>query len=212
MGSFSANFKKRIKKKVFRKSKEILPEKAVLAIQRERLEGGGPGRFSQDSYASVNSFSVVSAVYNVEKYLDEYLENMLNQTIKKDRLQLVLVDDGSTDGTAAKIADWVARYPDLIKYIRKENGGQASARNVGLDYATGDWVTFIDPDDFVSRSYFEEVDKAIVAYPDLRFITCRIVFFNETKGEYFDNHPLRSEFDSEASFYNVDDDYMPITL
>ncbi len=212
MGSFSANFKKKIKKKVFRKSKEILPEKAVLAIQRERLEGGGPSRFSQDSYASANSFSVVSAVYNVEKYLDEYLENMLNQTIKKDQLQLVLVDDGSTDGTAAKIAEWVARYPDLIKYIRKENGGQASARNVGLDYATGDWVTFIDPDDFVSRSYFEEVDKAIVAYPDLRFITCRIVFFNETKGEYFDNHPLRSEFDSEVSLYNVDDDYMPITL
>lgn len=212
MGSFSASFKKKIKKKVFRKSKEILPEKAVLAIQRERLEGGGSGRFSQDSYASANSFSVVSAVYNVEKYLDEYLENMLNQTIKKDQLQLVLVDDGSTDGTAAKIADWVARYPDLIKYVRKENGGQASARNVGLDYATGDWVTFIDPDDFVSRSYFEEVDKAIVAYPDLRFITCRIVFFNETKGEYFDNHPLRSEFDKEISLFNVDDDHMPISL
>ena len=212
MGPFSTSFKKKIKKQIFRKGKEILPEKAVLAIQRERLEGGGPSRFSQDSYASANLFSVVSAVYNVEKYLDEYLENMLNQTIKKDRLQLVLVDDGSTDGTAKKIAEWVARYPDLIKYVHKENGGQASARNVGLDYATGDWVTFIDPDDFVSRSYFEEVDKAIVAYPDLRFITCRIVFFNEAKGEYFDNHPLRSEFDNEISLYNVDDDYMPITL
>ena len=151
MGSFSASVKKKIKKSVFRKGKEILPEKAVLAIQRERLEGGASSRYSQDSYSSVNSFSVISAVYNVEKYLDDYLESMIGQTIKKSNLQLVLVDDGSTDGTAAKIADWMSRYPDLIRYVRKENGGQASARNVGLDHATGDWITFIDPDDFVSR-------------------------------------------------------------
>lgn len=207
-----ASLKKTIKKKVFRKTKDILPEKAVLSIQRERLEGGGSHRFSPDSYSPAHSFSVVSAVYNVAKYLDDFLNNMIGQTIRKENLQLVLVDDGSTDGSAEKIADWMTRYPNLITYVRKENGGQASARNLGIDHATGDWVTFIDPDDYVSRSYFEEVDKTISVYPDLRFVTCRIVFFNESKGEYIDNHPLRTEFNKDIALYNVNDDYMPITL
>lgn len=207
-----ASLKKTIKKKVFRKTKDILPEKAVLSIQRERLEGGGSHHFSPDSYSPTHSFSVVSAVYNVAKYLDDFLSNMVSQTIRKDSLQLVLVDDGSTDESAEKIADWMARYPNLITYVRKENGGQASARNLGIDHATGEWVTFVDPDDYVSRSYFEEVDKTISAYPDLRFITCRIVFFNESKGEYIDNHALRSEFNKDIALYNVNDDYMPITL
>lgn len=207
-----ASLKKTIKKKVFRKTKDILPEKAVLSIQRERLEGGGSHHFSPDSYSPTHSFSVVSAVYNVAKYLDDFLSNMVSQTIRKESLQLVLVDDGSTDESAEKIADWMTRYPNLITYVRKENGGQASARNLGIDHATGDWVTFIDPDDYVSRSYFEEVDKTISAYPDLCFVTCRIVFFNESKGEYIDNHPLRTEFNKDISLYNVTDDYMPITL
>ena len=207
-----ASLKKMIKKKVFRKTKDILPEKAVLSIQRERLEGGGSHRFSPDSYSPTHSFSVVSAVYNVAKYLDDFLSNMVSQTISKESLQLVLVDDGSMDESAEKIADWMTRYPNLITYVRKENGGQASARNLGIDHATGEWITFIDPDDYVSRSYFEEVDKTISAYPDLRFITCRIVFFNESKGEYIDNHPLRTEFNKDISLYNVTDDYMPITL
>ena len=207
-----ASLKKTIKKKVFRKTKDILPEKAVLSIQRERLEGGGSHHFSPDSYSPTHSFSVVSAVYNVAKYLDDFLSNMVSQTICKESLQLVLVDDGSTDESAEKIADWMTLYPNLITYVRKENGGQASARNLGIDHATGEWVTFIDPDDYVSRSYFEEVDKTISAYPDLRFITCRIVFFNESKGEYIDNHPLRTEFNKDIALYNLTDDYMPISL
>lgn len=207
-----ASLKKTIKKKVFRKTKDILPEKAVLSIQRERLEGGGSHRFPSDSYSSKHSYSVVSAVYNVEKYLDDFLSNMVSQTIQKDCLQLILVDDGSTDESSDKIAGWMTRYPNLIEYVRKENGGQASARNVGLDCVTGDWVTFIDPDDYVSRSYFEEVDKAISNHPDLLFATCRIVYLNESKGEFVDKHPLRAEFNKDLSLFNIDDDYMPITL
>ena len=97
-----ASLKKTIKKKLFRKTKDILPEKAVLSIQRERLEGGGSHRFSPDSYSPTHSFSVVSAVYNVAKYLDDFLNNMIGQTISKENLQLVLVDDGSTDESAEK--------------------------------------------------------------------------------------------------------------
>ena len=205
-------FAKKMKKTAFKKAKKVLPQETVLRIQKQRLEGGFGVSYKPNSYEGRYTYSVVSAVYNAEKYLDDFFESLTTQTINGKRLKLVMVDDGSTDGSAKVIANWKQRFPELIDYYYKENGGQASARNLGLDHVTSDWVTFIDPDDFVSNSYFEEVDKSISAYPDLCFITCRMVFFNETKLEYFDNHPLRSEFAENIALFNVNDDYMPISL
>lgn len=203
---------KKAKKAAFKKAKEILPEKAVLDIQKKRLEGGIASSHKPNSYKGKHTYSVISAVYNVEKYLDDYFQSLTSQTMSSKKLKLIMVDDGSTDNSAEIIQKWQQRFPGLIEYIRKENGGQASARNVGLEHATSDWVTFIDPDDFVSASYFEEVDRTISEYPDIRFATCRIIFYNETKGEYFDKHPLRGEFKNDISLFNANDDFMPITL
>lgn len=203
---------KKAKKAAFKKAKEILPEKAVLDIQKKRLEGGIAIGHKLNSYEGKRTYSVISAVYNVGKYLDDYFQTLTSQTMSSKKMKLIMVDDGSTDNSAEIIRKWQQRFPELIEYIRKENGGQASARNVGLEHAASDWVTFIDPDDFISASYFEEVDKTISKYPDIRFVTCRIIFYNETKGEYFDRHPLRGEFKDDISLFNTNDDFMPITL
>lgn len=205
-------FTKKAKKAAFREAKKILPEKTILNIQRKRLESGSFRNGKPDSYEGNYTYGVVSAIYNAEKYLDDFFGSMVAQTINGERLKFVMVDDGSTDGSAEVIHKWKQRLPGRIEYFYKENGGQASARNVGLSRVDTDWVTFIDPDDFVSETYFEEVDKAISAYPDIRFATCRIVFYNETKREYFDKHPLRNEFKDDISLFNINDNFLPITL
>ncbi len=204
--------KQKLKKKAFKKAHEVLPKDKVRAIQKKRLEGGLSKKHIPGSYKPVHTYSVVSAVYNCEKYLDDFFVSMTTQTMDLSNLKLIMVDDGSTDNSALIIKSWQTSFPELITYVHKENGGQSSARNLGLGHVTTDWVTFVDPDDYVSQQYFEEVDRASKAHPDLRFVTCRIVFNNETKGEYFDRHPLRGEFKKEISLFNVTDDFMPITL
>lgn len=206
------NKARKIKKKAFKKIKKILPKDTVFSIQRKRIEKSFLNKRKSGSYRAKNTYSIVSAVYNVEDYLDDFFESILNQTIATDNLSLILVDDGSTDNSANIIKQWKSNYPKLITYVHKENGGQASARNVGLEYVKTDWVTFIDPDDFVSQTYFEEVDKNIASHADLCFVSCRLLFFNELKGQVIDRHPLRIYYRDEVSLYNVTDDHMPITL
>lgn len=204
--------KQKLKKKAFKKAHEVLPKEKVRAIQKKRLEGGLSKKHIPGSYKPARTYSVVSAVYNCEKYLDDFFVSMTTQTMDQACLKLVMVDDGSTDNSALIIKSWQTSFPELITYIHKENGGQSSARNLGLEHVSTDWVTFVDADDYVSQQYFEEVDKVIESHPDLCFATCRIVFNNERKGEYFDKHPLRGEFKKEISLFNVTDDFMPITL
>ena len=148
--------------------------------------------------SSERRFTAISAVYNVEKYLDRFFESIEAQTLRIDRhLELIMVDDGSVDGSREIIERWQAKYPDCIRYIRKENGGQASARNVGLGEATGDWITFIDPDDFVHPRYFEKVDSFLDEHSDeeVGLICCKWIFYHEDGDRYVDAHPLDFRFD-----------------
>ena len=93
--------------------------------------------------------TVVSACYNVAKYLDQYFKSMVHQTIGfKQHIYLIMVDDGSLDETPSIIKKWAQKYPHNIFYIRQENQGQGVARNNGLNYVTTPWVTLSDPDDF----------------------------------------------------------------
>ncbi|MGN0502455.1 MAG: glycosyltransferase family 2 protein, partial [Ruminococcus sp.] len=90
-------------------------------------------------------FSVIIPVYNVQKYLDECVDSVLNQTYSN--FEIILVDDGSTD-RSPRICDCYAKKDDRIKVIHKENGGLSSARNCGIRAMTGDYVLFLDSDDF----------------------------------------------------------------
>ena len=95
-------------------------------------------------------YSLVVPCHNVERYLDDFFHSLFSQTVDPDCLEIIMVDDGSTDGTARRIADWQSRFPERIRYIFQHNQRQAAARNTGLAYATGEWVSFPDPDDFFS--------------------------------------------------------------
>lgn len=139
-----------------------------------------------------NSFTVITAVYNVEKYLDQYFRSLTKQSLDfVQNITLILVDDGSSDSSAIIIKKWQAKYPNNIHYFYKENGGQASARNLGIQYATGDWLTFIDPDDFISIDYFLKVDNVLKTEQDVSILVTPIAVYKEDKNTYhYDTTPL----------------------
>ena len=108
-----------------------------------------------------NLVSVIIPVYNVEKYLPKCLDSVINQTYKN--LEIILVDDGSPDNSG-KICDEYAEKDSRIKVIHKENGGVSSARNVGIKQAKGQYLLFVDSDDYIKDGYFDAVRGAALKY------------------------------------------------
>lgn len=98
--------------------------------------------------------SVIVPVYKAEDYLEECVRSICDQTYRK--LEILLVDDGSPDH-CGKICDALALQDDRIRVFHKENGGQSSARNLGLAHITGDYVTFADSDDWIEAGYYEKM-------------------------------------------------------
>lgn len=96
--------------------------------------------------------SIVVPVYNSEKYIGKCIESILNQTYKK--WELILVDDGSKDNSLS-ICNYYAGLDDRIKVIHIDNNGSAHARNIGLSYVCGEYVAFIDSDDYIDSKYLE---------------------------------------------------------
>ena len=90
--------------------------------------------------------SVIVPVYNVEKYIDKCLDSLVNQTLKD--IEIIVVNDGSPDDSQQVIDMYVKKYPKKIKSYIKENGGQGSARNLGLEHAKGEYISFVDSDDY----------------------------------------------------------------
>lgn len=102
----------------------------------------------------MNSYkiSIIIPVYNVEKYLNRCVESIINQTYKN--IEIILVDDGSPDKSSEICDEWVL-YDQRIKTIHRKNGGQSAARNTGIQSATGDFVTFVDSDDWIAPDTYE---------------------------------------------------------
>lgn len=96
--------------------------------------------------------SVIIPVYGVEKYLDRCIESVVNQTYKD--LEIILVDDGSPDNCPQKCDEWTLRDA-RIRTVHRENGGLSCARNTGLSLATGDYITFVDSDDWIAKDIYE---------------------------------------------------------
>lgn len=97
--------------------------------------------------------SIVIPIYNTAKYLPSCLDSVLSQTYKN--LEIILVDDGSTDNSG-KIADDYAKKDPRIKVIHQKNAGQSTARNAGIKKATGEYISFIDSDDSIAPTFYEE--------------------------------------------------------
>lgn len=99
--------------------------------------------------------SVIVPVYNTEKYLHRCIDSVLAQTFPD--FELLLIDDGSTDSSGA-ICDEYAAKDGRVRVFHKENGGVSSARNLGLDNAQGEWITFVDSDDYLESQYLQRFD------------------------------------------------------
>ncbi|RXM50835.1 MULTISPECIES: glycosyltransferase [unclassified Chryseobacterium] len=99
--------------------------------------------------------SIIVPVYNVENYLTQCLDSLVNQT--HQNIEILVVNDGSKDNSGDIITVYAEKYPDKIKAFTKENGGLSDARNFGIDKATGDYIGFVDSDDYVTETMFEEM-------------------------------------------------------
>ncbi len=98
--------------------------------------------------------SVIVPVYKVEEYLDKCVESIVNQTYKN--LEIILVDDGSPDNCPKMCDEW-AKKDERIRVIHKQNGGLSDARNAGIDVATGEFMAFVDSDDYIALDMYEKL-------------------------------------------------------
>lgn len=111
--------------------------------------------------------SIITPVFNVEQYLDRCVQSILAQSYQE--LELILIDDGSTDGSAAKCDIW-AQADKRVVVIHKENGGVSSARNEGLKRVKGEYITFVDPDDFLESDTYQPNMDYLVQHSEVDII------------------------------------------
>lgn len=125
--------------------------------------------------------SVVIPSYNKIKYIGKTLESIVNQSYKN--YEVIIQDGGSTDGTLEIIKKYASKYPNLIKYESKKDGGQLNAINNGLKRATGEIVTFINADDVYTDGAFEAVVGHYIENPDAICFAGKSVVINENDNE-----------------------------
>ena len=135
-------------------------------------------------YGEKKTFDVIVPAYNAEKYIDECLQSLINQTIGFiEHIKVIIVDDGSSDSTYQICMKYCKDYPDNIICIRKDNGGISKARNTGLQYSRGKYVTFCDSDDYWSTGAFEKVAEFFETKGDkYDVIECRAKWFEKRNG------------------------------
>lgn len=148
-------------------------------------------------------------IYNVETYLEEAIESIVRQTIGfQEHIQLVLVNDGSPDNSHLICEKYKTKYPENVLYIEKENGGVSSARNLGIQQAEGKYLSFLDPDDYLSENvlenvyaFFEENEVDLVSIPMFKF------------GIEVGEHPLNDKFyETDNRIIDITKDYESIQL
>ena len=132
--------------------------------------------------------SIIAAVYNLEKYLPRCLDSLVNQTLQE--IEIICVDDGSTDSAPKIIDEYAQKYPDKVKAFHKENGGEFTTRNYGLERATGEYVTFVDTDDYVESNWAKKLynaakendaDMAVCGFERIDLNTGKVVSTNMTQ-------------------------------
>ena len=134
-------------------------------------------------------FSVIIPIYNCEEYLEECVDSVLGQTIGSEKIEIILVNDGSTDNSAEICKEYEKKYNNIL-YIEQKNQGVSAARNNGLKHASGELINFIDSDDKWDKNAFKQAYKQIKAHPEVNFFSCQVQFFEARDG----NHPLNYKY------------------
>lgn len=135
----------------------------------------------------MTKISVIVPVYNVEDLLSKCLDSLVNQTF--DDYEVIVVNDGSPDNSQKIIDEYYKKYPNIIKPLKKENGGLSSARNYGLKYANGEYILYVDSDDFVSNDMLEKMYVA-TARDNSDIVVCRSYINSSNNLEEIDKEIL----------------------
>ena len=156
-------------------------------------------------------FSVITAVYNVASYLSEAIESILCQDIGfKDSVELILVDDGSTDSSGEICDHYQALYPDNIKVLHKPNGGAASARNAGIALASGRYLNFLDGDDKLSPCTLSAVYHFFSTVDDqISLVSVPIQFFEKKETAHRLNYKYK---DGKNQIINLNTQYSYVQM
>ena len=134
--------------------------------------------------------SVIVPIYNVEKYLEKCINSLLSQTLED--IQIILVNDGSKDNSGNIAKECEKNNKNRIIYVEKENGGLSDARNYGLKYATGDFIAFLDSDDYIEKNAYEEMyNKAIEENAD--YVECDFIWEFPNKIRVDKQYPYKNK-------------------
>lgn len=125
--------------------------------------------------------SIIVPVYNVENYIEKCLDSLVNQTLKE--IEIIIVNDGSKDLSKEKILPYIEKYKDKFVYLEKENGGLSSARNYGMPYAKGEYIAFLDSDDYVENTIYEKMYNT-AKKEDLDFVECDFIWEYPNRKRY----------------------------
>ena len=154
--------------------------------------------------------SVILPCYNVAQYIDRVMTSLTQQTIGIENLEIICVDDASTDNTWSLLQTWEQRFAQSITIVHCEtNGRQGTARNIGLQYASSTYIAFVDADDWVELDYFERLYQPILSN-DYDVVVCRyqrdfsneLSFFPTRKTEKNDYSLIIDSIDKRKNLLN----------
>lgn len=139
--------------------------------------------------------SVVMPLYNVEPYVGAAIDSVIQQNIGfSDNIEIILVNDGSSDGTAIVAKNYADKFPDNIVFKSQKNAGVSKARNTGLDLARGQYIHFFDADDVISKNFYKESINFLQSHREVDFVASRIKFFDKS----IESHPLNFKFKTDT--------------
>lgn len=151
--------------------------------------------------------SVIIPIYNVEDYIEETIQSIINQSIGFNNIQLILVNDGSTDNSEKICLKYKNEYPDNIDYISQKNQGVSAARNNGLKYAKGELINFFDSDDLWEREAYEKAINMFEKNKNISSVWFPMKFFDAKNS----NHPLSYMYEQDKVI-NILENYQYIKL
>ena len=158
----------------------------------------------------MEKISIIVPVYKVEKFLDRCVESIKNQTYKN--LEIILVDDGSPDNSPKMCDDW-SKKDERIKVIHKKNGGLSDARNLGIDQSSGDFLMFVDSDDYLDKTTCEKLYN-LLKTNNADFVMCSCLKFYENEEYEQKTHEIKvncySGEDVINELYKMDIPYLMI--
>ncbi|MDC0372101.1 glycosyltransferase [Flavobacteriaceae bacterium] len=149
--------------------------------------------------------SIIVPIYNVEEFLEECIESILNQSFKD--FELILVNDGSTDRCPEICDDYAIRDQRVI-VINKINGGLSSARNAGIDAAKGSYLSFVDSDDFISSDYYEKNINYLLTHPNTNILVLQVCYYDNIQNIVIPNKSRKLLNKEDIINYMMSKDYV----